>query len=393
MKRTLMFGNRELLDFEADPATGKARVLDAPFEDDAALASLGLDVPDLNNVLSMLIQSRRVSYNRVDLPEILSAFGAVSETELALMGHGASLTDCFWYRAPGTNERWEDINFFDNDWDGAFCMAVLTGDYAGLATCSPDVPDLTTRGHLRKAWDKRDEGIFLIKDTLRQDGADHIGALLGSELCALLFGKDDYQPLSIEEHCTRRFSASPLMLSRDEELVQGGRLFALCGMTPRKIEEITGLASPKSLIDVFTRAGVENAGAHAAKMAAYNCLALVSDFHAGNYGVICNRTTGECRAAPPFDYDRSFGFPFDDCPIEALCANPQLAALLCAQSFSNLDPSWDWSWYDPRVLEGFEGRIEEAFAPCRHNLVPNFVELIARLFVIQRSFVNEVASA
>ena len=393
MKRTLMFRNRELLDFEVDPATGEARVLDAPAEDDATLSLFGLGGPNSDIALSKLVRSRCISGNREDRSEILDAFGARSEIDLVLMGRGVSLIDQLWYRTPGSTERWEDVNFFDNDWDGAFRTSVLAGDYDGLAACSPNVPDLTTRGHLRKAWEKRDEGIFLLKETLREDGVDHVGALLGAELCALLFGEGAYQPLSIEERCGKRFSASPLMLSREEELVQGARLFALCDMQPHEMEKLSGLASPQDLVGIFKRAGLENPSAHAAKIAAFNCLALLSDSHTGNYGVICNRSTGERRAAPPFDYDRSFGFPSDEFPIEVMCANPQLAALLCAQSFSDLDPSWDWSWYDPRAIEGFDERIEEAFAPYRHNLTPNFVELLVRLFVIQRSYVNEVASA
>ena len=391
MKRTLMFENRELLDFEMDPATGRARILDAPAEDDASLALFGLGGLDAHAALSALIRGRCLSRNREDLPEILDSFGARSEIELALKGRGASLTDRFWYRAPGSAERWEDVNFFDNDWDDAFRTATLTGDYDGLAACSPDVPDLTTRGYLRKAWDKRAEGIILLKGALREDGADHVGSLLGSKLGALLFGQNAYQPLSIEEHYRKSFSASPLMLSRDEELVQGFRLFAMCGMRSENAGDAMGTVRPLGLVDVFGRAGVANPSAHVAKMAAYNCLALLSDMHSGNFGVICNLQTGERRAASLFDYDRSFGLPSDEYPLDAMCANPQLAALLCAQRFSDLDPSWDWSWYDPRALDGFEERIEEAYFPYRRNLPSSFVPLLVRLFVIQRSYVNEVA--
>ena len=146
VKRTLMFGNQELLDFEVDPATGKARVLDAPAEDDAVLALLGLGGSHRNATLSSLVRDRCLSSQRADLPEILDAFGARSSIELALMGHAASLADRFWYRAVGSTERWEDVNFFDNDWDGNFCLSVLTGDYGSLAACSPDIPDITTQG-------------------------------------------------------------------------------------------------------------------------------------------------------------------------------------------------------------------------------------------------------
>ena len=109
-------------------------------------------------------------------------------------------------------------------------------------------------------------------------------------------------------------------------------------------------------------------------------------------GVICNVETGERRFAAPFDYDGAFGFPSGGFAYEEMCANPQSAALFCAYSFSDFEPSWDWGWYDPRALEGFEDRIVEAYAPLR-SLPPNFGQLVARLFVIQRSYLNDVASA
>ena len=122
---------------------------------------------------------------------------------------------------PGRFLQEEVDCLFDNDWDGTFRAATLKRCYDGLTGSSPDIPDLTTRGRLRKAWDNRPEGMFLLKGALREDGADHVGSLLGSKLGAQLFGQDAYQPLSIEEHYGKSFSASPLMLSRDEELVQG----------------------------------------------------------------------------------------------------------------------------------------------------------------------------
>ena len=392
MKRTLMFENRELLDFEVEPEAGRARVLDAPEAGDEGLATLGLDCSDLNASVSSLVRSRTISANRVDLDEILGSFGANSALELALMGHGASLTDHFWYRAPGSPARWEDVNFFDNDWDGTFLATVLAGDYVGLSACSPEIPDVTTRGHLRKAWERRDAGIFLLKQARRDDAADLEGSLLASQLCALLFGRDVYQPLSACEVNGRRFSVSPLMLARDEELVQGYRLFAMCGMRREEADELAHSGSLEYVGDIFSRTGLEGHSAHLAKIATFKNLSLLNDIHSGNYGVICNVKTGERRFAPPFDYDRAFGFPNDECAYEEMCANPQSAALFCAYSFSDFEPSWDWGWYDPRALEGFEDRIVEAYAHLQ-TLPPNFGQLVARIFVIQRSYLNDVASA
>ena len=126
MKRTLLFENQELLDFEVDFSTSEIRVLDAPDADDSLLCSLGFGGPDRDAFVADSIRVRRMSERREDAKQILGAFGVRSALELAFRGRGLSLADKLWYRAPGATERWEDINFFDNDWDASFCEAVLT---------------------------------------------------------------------------------------------------------------------------------------------------------------------------------------------------------------------------------------------------------------------------
>ena len=134
MKRTLMLKNQELFDFEIDTATEKIRILDAPEPGDALLASLGFDGPDGKDAVAGVVKQRHISSGRDDIDQIRDAFGVQSVQELTFRGHGLSLSDKLWYRAPGSFERWEDINFFDNDWDGAFCKAVLTDDYGNKKT-------------------------------------------------------------------------------------------------------------------------------------------------------------------------------------------------------------------------------------------------------------------
>ena len=390
MKRTLMHRNQELLDFEIDLMTGEVDIIDAPRADDALLHSLGFASPDLAASAAGIIRERRISPRRDDAAEILEEFGARSSTELAFMGHGLSLSDKLWYRAPGATERWEDINFFDNEWDDSFYQSVLARDHKILSSCSPDVPDLTTKGRLRKAWERTGDGIFLLKEPSFEDGSDLESELLSADLCCLLLGQDAYQPLSIVERSGRRFSSSPLMIGRDEELVNSYRLFSMGGFDNHKAYELMGPVTPQLYIDVMERACAADVSAQAAKLFAFKALALVRDLHSGNYGIILNLETNARRAAPPFDYDHSFGFLSVDIPLELICGNPGLTALYCAMRFSGLDPSWDWSWYDPHALEGFESHIVEVYS--RNEALPSdFGETVAWLFAIQREYVNRVA--
>lgn len=391
-RRILMQRDRELVDFEVDPVTGEARIIDVASGDLAA--SLGLDRKYRNQFLTTLVMRRTLSPLRKDKDDILAAFGATSPVGLALMGHGASLSDQLWYRPPGSSERWKDVNFFDNEWDPGFGAAVLVGDYARLAACSPDVPEATTPGHAVKAWERDDNGIHLIKAAERPDGAELVGSKLAFDLCTLLFEESCYVSLDVEERHGRPCSVSPLMLDGDEELADGNRLCAMADMWENSILGGAGTTTKvyDDLIDAYTAIGMADASAHVARMACFFCLSLFLDFNPSNFGAIRNIDSETWRAAPIFDYDGAFGFPFNGVPIPYLCENPSFVELLCAHRFSFLKPSWDWSWCDLRALDGFEDVIMRAYASYR-DLPPVFAELIARLFVAQRDYVNKVASS
>ena len=391
MKRTLMLKNQELLDFEINLDTREVNILDAPSLNDPVLASLGLSGPDRDEYIRRIIRDRCPSSNREDLETILDAFGVSSSLELVFLGHGLSLADALWYRAPGSSERWEDINFYDNEWDPAFGTAVLQGAYERLASCSPDVPELTTKGRQRKAWERREDGIYLLKGSIYEDQVDFEGALLSAQLCCRLFGPDNYQALELVERFGHRFTASPLMTSANEELVQIYRLFALGAYPMDETEQCLGPVDPSTYIDIVARAGVADPSACAAKIFGFKGLAILADMHAGNFGILRNTETGACRLAHPFDYDHGFGFPSTSIPVDVICRNPALAAFMCAKEFSDLDPSWDWSWYNPQALEGFEELIERAFAG-RAGLPSNFGALVSRLFTLQLEYVNSIVA-
>ena len=392
IRRTLMQRNRELVDFEVDSETGEVRIIDTASDDLAV--SAGLTRQNGDGVLARLIERRAISPMREDKDDVLAAFGAQSPVDLALRGHGLSLSDQFWYRVSGSTERWEDINFFDNEWDPGFGVAVFNRNYAGLASCSPSTPDATTCGRSVKMWERGDNGIFLIKESLLADGSDLVGVKLASDLCAALFGNGCHVPTSIVERNGKPCSASPLMVAADEEFADGNQLCAIAGIQEMP-DKGDGCRMSKellqSLIEAYAAIGVEDASAHIARMACCNCLALITDSHPGNFGIIRKVGSDAWRPAPFYDLEGSFGFSSDESKIRVFLTNPDLAKLFCASRFSFLDPSWDWSWYDPQALEGFEDHIVEALAANR-NSPPKFGETVADLFAMQRSYVNEVAS-
>ena len=68
--------DRELVDFEVDPVTGEARILDVASDELAAFPGLTREGGD--QVLTTLVLRRALSPMRKDKDDVLSAFGAKS---------------------------------------------------------------------------------------------------------------------------------------------------------------------------------------------------------------------------------------------------------------------------------------------------------------------------
>lgn len=84
------------------------------------------------SVLRRLVQDwwygRAIPMTREGYEEIRNALGDRSPMSLVEDSMGLSLSDQFWVDFGRKETSWEDVNFFDNDWDGQ--LSLLT---AGLA--------------------------------------------------------------------------------------------------------------------------------------------------------------------------------------------------------------------------------------------------------------------
>lgn len=85
--------DQELVDFEVDPLTGNAHVIDASEVGVDLFDSMGYAQRGSHSALTGLVNGCAVDSLRPDVQDILTSFGALSPVHLALMGHGLSLSD------------------------------------------------------------------------------------------------------------------------------------------------------------------------------------------------------------------------------------------------------------------------------------------------------------
>lgn len=393
MRYTLMREEREIMEFDINLATGE--VGDAQPLEDASLMPLGVfghwDRPEY--ALTQFIHDRCISPNRPDLPAVLEATGARSTIELAFRSNGFSLSDPYWYRAHDGATSWEHGNFFDNDWDPSFGDAVMRKDYDALGKASPVTPDVTCSGASRKAWLRDAEGPLLLKAPVIEGCESTVGEALTSRMVARMLPRREFVSYELVERDGQTYSACRTMVGPGEELTLAWQ--ALSEVEDARGSEehagtLLGLEMLEELRLALARLNVEGWQQVVPKVSVIAHLAFNRDMHPYNLGVIRARS-GALRLAPFFDFDRTFSLSQPD-RIELACKSPLATQLMMARSFSGLDPSWDYSWYDQRALDGFEDEIERTIGACE-TVPDSFAELAAELFVAQRTYVSRIAGA
>ena len=389
--------DQELLDFEVDSATGvvsSVRVLDESSlaQGIQALPSTrGKVTPEsLARDVQYMIRRRSIHSLRIDLPNILRATGTGSPVELALGTHGLSLSDLYWYRSAGSRERWADVNFFDNGWDASFGEAVLRSDWDALSRADREVPDVTCDGWARKAWVRKGGAAYLLKGSHAYDTIDLVGELLAARMLSRILGPFDYVHYEKVRRFGEDYIACPAMLRSDEELVPASELLESDKAWERDDASIRNSLVLKNFADVLANLGVKNARQAVSKELVAVTLTLNRDLHLANFGVIHNVETGTNRASPLYDFGGAFCLGVRADVIERAIINPEFALLWMLRDFSELDPSWDYSWYNPRALEGF-GEELEATLDTVEGIPKGYPKLVRQAFELQLGYVNETA--
>lgn len=393
MRYTLMCKDREVLEFDIELPGGTVRDV-RPLEG-SAWAPLGmLESSDAREWrLEQFIDNRGISFARTDLPAILEATDTQTPVELAFRSGGFSLSDPYWYRAPGSDLTWAESNFFDNEWDPEFGNAILQKDYHSLEKASIITPDVTCSGASRKAWIRDENGPCLFKASVESESPTTVAETLASRMIARVLPRGEFVPYELVERDGETYSACRPIVSAGEELSMAWQALSSAGRvaTGKKTStELLGLELLEELAGMLLRRGVAGAGQLVAKTELIAHLTFCRDIHPNNIGVIRTVESGALRLAPFFDFDRTFGLSHRE-RMKSACAHPEVMALFMANSFSNLDPSWDYSWYDPSALDGFEHEIERALMGCE-AIPQGYAQLAADMFVAQRAYVNSIAT-
>lgn len=164
--------------------------------------------------------SRLLTLDRIYAKEILNSIGASQantdreKAMTALSYHCLSLRDIYWTAEEGENVNFFQMNLYENHLSDAFVDVALRGKQMTIQNRHLIADDLGTHGCYPKAWVRRNEGFYLLKD----GGEELVRAeVLASKICQCF--KCNQVIYELEEYDGQPVSASRIITSPEYSIV------------------------------------------------------------------------------------------------------------------------------------------------------------------------------
>ena len=169
--------------------------------------------------LNEWFKGRGIPSWRDKLDLLLHRLNITAPYELLDKAFGLSLSDQYWLKPYNSNISYNDINFFDNDFDYAEFMEASLSINSKTITkeASLKTPNNTTDGMLKKAWIIDNGTRYLLKGGYKNETLQPFNEVLASEICRRLgFEHVEY---NIDTYKDVVVSKCPCFITKDTEFV------------------------------------------------------------------------------------------------------------------------------------------------------------------------------
>ena len=247
------------------------------------------------NLLNAWFQRRCIPSGRNNIDYILHLLDIRETRELLDKAYGLSLSDTYWMKPENSMLKWEEINFFDNDFsEDLGDLLIGKKKQIDIEKFSFFSPDITTDGWLEKRWSICDGKRHLIKAGSGVARQEPLNEKIASELCQLLGIR--HISYSVEAAETGEpYSVCQDYMTQDTEFVTA---YALCSLYTQPNHE--------SDYDFYVRVckdiGIKDISERMDEMLCVDYLMANTDRHWTNFGVVRNAETLEyIETMPIFD--------------------------------------------------------------------------------------------
>ncbi len=266
---------------------------------------------DINNTpfrtnLSEWFKGRGIPSWRDKLDLLLHRLNIMAPYELLDKAFGLSLSDQYWLKPESSDLSYDDINFFDNDFDYAeFMEASLSNNNMSITKESSLItPNNTTDGMLKKAW-IIDNGVrYLLKGGYKNETLQPFNEVLASEMCKRLgFEHVEY---TLDKYKDIVVSKCPCFINKDTE-------FVTCHQIINDMPRHDSIEDYEDYIKKLEKEGIKNAREKIENIYILDFLIMNEDRHLNNFGIIRDVNTLKwLDVAPIFDNGQSLNVEYYD---------------------------------------------------------------------------------
>lgn len=263
------------------------------------------DTPFRTN-LSEWFRGRGIPSWRDRLDLLLHRLNINAPSELLDKAFGLSLSDQYWLKPYNTKINYDDINFFDNDFDySEFLEASLSKNSKTIMSeNSLKTPNNTTDGMLKKAWIIDGGTRYLLKSGYKNELLQPFNEVLASEICKRLgFNHVSY---SLDTYKDTVVSKCPCFITKDTELIT-------CFQIRNDMKRNDNIKDYEEYIKVLEEHGISDARIKMENMYIIDYLIMNEDRHLNNFGIIRDVNTLKwLDVAPIFDNGQSLNIAYYD---------------------------------------------------------------------------------
>lgn len=236
------------------------------------------DTPFRTN-LSEWFKGRGIPSCRDKLDMLLLRLNVVAPSELLDKAFGLSLSDQYWLKPVGTDIKYEDINFFDNDFDYAeFMEASLSKNSKMIQNASSlKTPNNTTDGMLKKAWIIENGTRYLLKGGYKNETLQPFNEVLASEICKRL--GFDHVEYTLDTYKDTVVSKCPCFITKDTELIT-------CYQIRNDMKRHDSIEDYEEYIKKLESEGIKDVRTKIENMYILDFLIMNEDRHLNNFGII-----------------------------------------------------------------------------------------------------------
>lgn len=291
---------------------------------------------------------RSIPASRNGIEQVLLELNLKTSSALALKCYGLSLSDHYWVCPAKSDLKWQDINFFQNEFSQDMGEILFGREPDKTQNINMLSPDNTSDGWLKKKWIISDEKRLLMKGGSGDYQQEPVNEVI---TCAVMKRLGiDHVPYHLTFDSGKPYSLCETFVTTETELISA---WSVINSLHRRSED----SAFTHLLRCCSELGIPNVEASLDRMLTLDYIIANSDRHYNNFGFIRNPETLEWHGLAPI-YDsgtslwhntRFIGRDQESKPFKKIHAEQ----IKLVKNFS---------WFDADTLEGFGAECENILA-------------------------------